>query len=59
VTVLILLDGIVNDLDELLPEVHKAMELPLSIVIAGVGPSSFHSMVIPTMSLTSFSALSS
>ncbi|XP_028397014.1 copine-1-like isoform X2 [Dendronephthya gigantea] len=44
VTVLILLDGIVNDLDELLPEVRKAKELPLSIVIAGVGPGNFHSM---------------
>ncbi len=44
-----------NDLDEFLPEVQKAMELPLSIVIAGVGPSNFHSMVIPTMSLVFFS----
>lgn len=49
VTVLILLDGIVNDLDELLPEVRKAKELPLSIVIAGVGPGNFHSMVPQNM----------
>ena len=45
VTVLILLDGIVNDLDDLLPEVQKATELPISIVIAGVGPGNFNSMV--------------
>ena len=44
VTVLILLDGILNDLDDLLPEVQKATELPLSIVIAGVGPGNFNSM---------------
>jgi hypothetical protein len=43
---LILTDGEVNDMDKTIGEVVKASELPMSIIIIGVGNESFSKMVV-------------
>ena len=39
-------DGILNDTDEALQAVLDSSNLPLSIVIVGIGPADFTAMVI-------------
>ena len=42
---LVILDGIVNDLDNLIDKLVDVGNLPLSIVVVGVGPADFRLMV--------------
>ena len=41
---LILTDGVINDLDKTIDEVVKASMLPLSIIIVGIGGADFEQM---------------
>lgn len=41
---LIITDGIINDMDKTIDEVVRGSDLPLSIVIVGVGEADFESM---------------
>jgi vacuolar-type H+-ATPase subunit F/Vma7 len=41
---LIITDGIINDMDATIDEVVRGSDLPLSIVIVGVGDADFDSM---------------
>jgi len=41
---LILTDGVINDIDATIDEVVKASNLPLSIIIVGIGNADFDQM---------------
>ena len=41
---MIITDGIINDMAKTIDEVVRGADLPLSIVIVGVGPADFESM---------------
>ena len=41
---LILTDGIINDMQQTIDEIVRGSDLPLSIVIVGVGEADFDSM---------------
>jgi len=41
---LILTDGIINDMKQTIDEIVRGADLPLSIVIVGVGEADFYSM---------------
>jgi len=41
---LIITDGIINDMDKTIDQVVRGADLPLSIVIVGVGDADFDSM---------------
>jgi len=41
---LIITDGIINDMDKTIDEIVRGSSLPLSIVIVGVGEADFESM---------------
>jgi hypothetical protein len=43
---LILTDGIISDMDQTIGEIVMASDLPLSIIIIGVGPADFSNMNI-------------
>lgn len=41
---MIITDGIINDMDKTIDEIVRGADLPLSIVIVGVGDADFDSM---------------
>lgn len=45
-TLLILTDGIINDLDPTIDQIVRGSGLPLSIIIVGVGKEDFSSMEV-------------
>ncbi len=46
IILLIITDGIINDMEQTIDEIVRGSSLPLSIIIVGVGDAEFNSMDI-------------
>ena len=50
----VLIDGVINDVDDAVDAIVQTCKLPLSLVVVGVGPADFSSLVSEDMKTSGF-----